>query len=390
MNGRIYDPTLGRMLQADPIADPGSQGLNRYSYVANNPLTLTDPSGYSWFSNILRAVVGVAIAIWAPELLEPYLGTFGSVVGAGFLAGYVSTGSVQGALVGAFSGAALFGIGSYFQSAGWAYDTGSACSASLTTAGLTARSVAMGVEGGVMSSLQGGKFGSGFASAGLASALSPVVGNIHSAPGQIVASSVIGGTVSEVSGGKFANGAVTGAFTAAFGLLARGGGKNSFTQRMNSVDWSAAGQVDGYSLAFELPLAPPWLVSGAAGFGDTISMGLSGHIRDLWDIDGGVDSASDAYRYGGNAAVATSLLGGAGIFRGAFTLGSAATVTRWGGEGAWVMMGEQSTSSWWLSGTRFMYSYDTAVTSEVAAARLSYPPGWEWVKGLFGQRVIGP
>ena len=48
MNGRIYDPEIGRFLQADPmIQDPyDTQSLNRYSYVMNNPLSYTDPSGY--------------------------------------------------------------------------------------------------------------------------------------------------------------------------------------------------------------------------------------------------------------------------------------------------------------------------------------------------------
>ncbi len=46
MNGRLYDPTLGRFLSADPYVDnlSNSQSLNRYSYVGNNPLTATDPS----------------------------------------------------------------------------------------------------------------------------------------------------------------------------------------------------------------------------------------------------------------------------------------------------------------------------------------------------------
>ena len=50
MNGRIYDPLLGRMLSADlVIQHPKSlQSYNRYSYVSNNPLTLTDPTG--WYS----------------------------------------------------------------------------------------------------------------------------------------------------------------------------------------------------------------------------------------------------------------------------------------------------------------------------------------------------
>lgn len=48
MNGRIYDPLLGRMLSADPkIPNPASlQGFNRYTYVYNNPLGLVDPEGF--------------------------------------------------------------------------------------------------------------------------------------------------------------------------------------------------------------------------------------------------------------------------------------------------------------------------------------------------------
>lgn len=48
MNGRVYDPVLGRFLSADPfVADPTStQDYNRYSYCVNNPLMFTDPSGY--------------------------------------------------------------------------------------------------------------------------------------------------------------------------------------------------------------------------------------------------------------------------------------------------------------------------------------------------------
>jgi RHS repeat-associated protein len=48
MNGRVYDPLLGRFLSADPhVTRPfDGQGLNRYSYVLNNPLALVDPSGF--------------------------------------------------------------------------------------------------------------------------------------------------------------------------------------------------------------------------------------------------------------------------------------------------------------------------------------------------------
>ncbi len=47
MNGRVYDPFIGRFVSPDPlIQDPqNSQSFNRYSYVWNNPLRYTDPTG---------------------------------------------------------------------------------------------------------------------------------------------------------------------------------------------------------------------------------------------------------------------------------------------------------------------------------------------------------
>ena len=48
MNGRIEDAVTGRMLSADPhVPDrTNAQSYNRYTYVNNNPLTATDPSGF--------------------------------------------------------------------------------------------------------------------------------------------------------------------------------------------------------------------------------------------------------------------------------------------------------------------------------------------------------
>lgn len=47
MNGRMYDPLNGRMLNADNYvqAPDNTQNYNRYSYVMNNPLKYTDPDG---------------------------------------------------------------------------------------------------------------------------------------------------------------------------------------------------------------------------------------------------------------------------------------------------------------------------------------------------------
>lgn len=59
MNGRVYDPVLGRFLSPDKYVQEAdnSQNYNSYSYCLNNPLKYTDPSGngirkktiYFWF-----------------------------------------------------------------------------------------------------------------------------------------------------------------------------------------------------------------------------------------------------------------------------------------------------------------------------------------------------
>ena len=47
MNGRLYDPVVGRFLSPDPyVQNAGfTQNFNRYSYCLNNPLKYTDPNG---------------------------------------------------------------------------------------------------------------------------------------------------------------------------------------------------------------------------------------------------------------------------------------------------------------------------------------------------------
>lgn len=48
MNGRVYDPLIGRFISADPMIDApyDGQAYSRYSYVNNNPTNLTDPTGF--------------------------------------------------------------------------------------------------------------------------------------------------------------------------------------------------------------------------------------------------------------------------------------------------------------------------------------------------------
>ena len=202
MNGRIYDPTLGRFLQADPHiqAPKNSQNYNRYSYVLNNPLSYTDPSGYffkalgKFVKKHWRTIVAVGIAWWNPGAFL-FDSVWAASAATGFIAGGVSTGSLKGALIGAFSGAAFGGLHGLDPGLG--------------------KTLLHGAVGGVGSVLGGGKFGHGFVSAGLTQGLSGKINGISTKLGRIVASSVLGGTVSEITGGKFSNGAITAAFSRA-------------------------------------------------------------------------------------------------------------------------------------------------------------------------------
>jgi RHS repeat-associated protein len=58
MHARYYHAALGRFVSADTVVpDAGdSQALNRYLYVANNPLRFADPTGHSWLTDQLVAL----------------------------------------------------------------------------------------------------------------------------------------------------------------------------------------------------------------------------------------------------------------------------------------------------------------------------------------------
>jgi RHS repeat-associated protein len=57
MNGRVYDYNVGRFMSVDPFTHGGSQGINPYSYIMNNPMFGTDPTGYEPEEEIIRIVI---------------------------------------------------------------------------------------------------------------------------------------------------------------------------------------------------------------------------------------------------------------------------------------------------------------------------------------------
>jgi RHS repeat-associated protein len=102
MNARLYDPVLGRFLQTDDYvqAPDNLQNHNRFSYVWNNPLKYTDPSG-KWVGALIGGVVGAYFGgvIANQGELNPIAWNW---VDKGCAATYA--GIVGGALVGAFAG----------------------------------------------------------------------------------------------------------------------------------------------------------------------------------------------------------------------------------------------------------------------------------------------
>lgn len=223
MKGRLYDPALARFIQADPMteADP-TQGLNRYSYVLNNPLSVTDPTGFLSFRQVLGIAVGVVAAVFGQwEITQGAWGwAFAASVAGGFLSSYVATGSLKAGLWGAFAGGLFFGIGAYFSQFQGVAGTGFLGSG-FSSGAFAAEIAVHGAAGGIVNDLQGGNFGSGFFAAGATEALSPAIENIDNAPARVMTAVLVGGTISKASGGKFVNGAETAALQSIFMSVAR-------------------------------------------------------------------------------------------------------------------------------------------------------------------------
>lgn len=216
MNGRIYEPQIGRFLSPDPFIQDvtNTQNLNRYTYVNNNPLSYTDPSGY-FFKKLFKAIGKFFKKFWKPLLAIAVAFTLqfhllpaiysGPLFGSQFLTGAVTvgisggvsnvilTGKPKSFLAGFGQGFATVGVGHLFKSAN-----------------LLGKSLAHGVVGGAFSEVRGGNFTSGFLSAGFTSAAAPY-GPSGAWEGAAF-NAVVGGTGSVLGGGKFADGAVTGTF----------------------------------------------------------------------------------------------------------------------------------------------------------------------------------
>ncbi len=144
----------------------------------------------------------------------------------GAVAGFVATGTLKGAAIGALSGAAFAGIGNAFANTkgmaannGWVQSSHKAIGESaavLTKTGKAVKTVAHGMVGGLRSMASGGKFDQGFLSASFTQAVGGSTDNLETAGERIAMSGIVGGSASALAGGSFGDGAITGVFSRTF------------------------------------------------------------------------------------------------------------------------------------------------------------------------------
>ena len=218
MNGRVYDPRLGRFLQADPyVGDPSSMlSLNRYAYAHGNPLANVDPSGHIIES--LGVIVGIVLS--AKQWIDAW-----SVGGRGGIP--VPEAFRDGIPAGASGW--TFGGGFEFPREG--------------LGGGTRRGAGWGSVGGLPTVLQGGRFGHSPVASSLRDCLSGSAGDALGRPVApprpwwVSLRSALGGTFSSQSGGKFSNAAATAAFRSMLsGKASPSAGRNQVPIFVDSVE----------------------------------------------------------------------------------------------------------------------------------------------------------
>ncbi len=200
LNGRLYDPLMGRMMEPDPliIGENNSQGYNRYSYALNNPLKYTDPTGHDPI--LVAAAIGAAVSA--------AMYTANVALSEGGFRNWDWGQFATGTLVGGMSGAATAGIGELF---------GPVLNASGALAngvmGEVARAAVHGASSYIFGATSGNTGWSNFIAGAVGSLSGIVVAKVPILQTNGVASlgfsMTMGGVSSSITGGNFLEGAVT-------------------------------------------------------------------------------------------------------------------------------------------------------------------------------------
>ena len=195
MNGRMYDPTVGRFLAPDNFVQMPdfSQSFNRYSYCLNNPLKYTDPSG---------ELFGIDDAFLIFALASS---TISGMAHASMQGKNIWLGGLKGFASGALSVAGTAGIG---QLLGHGIGT---FGNEMLRGGLH------GLNGGLSSVLDGGNFFSGFTSGAMSSLAGSGAQALGMSSTLVRASTTVAGSVtSGLLGGGWIEGAMQGYDIGAF------------------------------------------------------------------------------------------------------------------------------------------------------------------------------
>ena len=166
MNGRLYDPVVGRFLSPDEnVQMPDfSQNFNRYTYCLNNPLVYIDQDGeFFWAAVAIGALINVGSKAISGKIDNVWDALGATVVGG--LAGAAGYGAFikAGATVGFLSGAASGGAGGFVGGAGNAWLDGASFGEGLLAGvtGAVGGAITGGVVSGVSASINGNNFWSG-------------------------------------------------------------------------------------------------------------------------------------------------------------------------------------------------------------------------------------
>lgn len=180
MNGRMYDPVLGRMLSPDNFIQGSynTQSYNRYSYCINNPLIFTDKDG-QWFGidDLISGLVGGIINLGGAVISGQHM-TFGQAFGyfgVGFASGvsFEYGGPLAAGAIAGFGNSLLSGANlqtAFVQGAIGAGSFSAGGFAGKQVGGLLANAGVGGLINGAISGAVGGAVGgftSGFANSGI-------------------------------------------------------------------------------------------------------------------------------------------------------------------------------------------------------------------------------